>query len=134
LIKRLSITTDSAIIGIPPGTKVTMVSAGPPMHVTDGQNQFDVQPDQVTNDLDIAAAAFYADHNAQSALNLMNAAQAQQAAQKEAAANKAWSAKQRALAELYAPAPMSMTTGELNEAPKPVNSIEGGGGYRSAIH
>lgn len=134
IVQRVSVTTDSSIIGILPGTKVTMVNAGPPLHVTDGQNQFDVQPDQVTNDLDIAAKAYYADQNAQSALHSMTALQAQQASQKEQASEKAWAAKQRALAELYAPAPMSMSTGELNEAAKPVNSIEGGGGYRSAIH
>jgi len=133
LLQRVSINTDSAIIGIAPGTKVTLVKAGPPMLVTDGQNQFEVQSAQVTNDLDVAAQVFYADRNAQTAINEMNSEQAAQSAKKTEADEKALQAKQRALGPMYA-APIPMSTGELNQAAKPVTEIEQGGNYRSAIH
>ena len=58
VLKRISITTDSGVIGIPVGTKVTRLKPGPPMRVTNGEREFDVQADAVTNDLDIAAQTF----------------------------------------------------------------------------
>jgi len=54
VISYISITTDSGVIDVSPGTKVTLVSSGPPMRVTDGENVFEILPSQVTNDLDIA--------------------------------------------------------------------------------
>ena len=58
LLQRVSITTDSGIIGIDPGTKVTLVKDKiTSLLVTDGQTQFEVTRDQVTNDMDAADAA-----------------------------------------------------------------------------
>jgi hypothetical protein len=135
IVQRVTITTDSGITGVAPGTKVTMVSPGPPMRVSDGQNEFEVQPEQVTNDLDIAARAYYADRNAQAALNASGARAAQASAAQEEATEKAWQDKERALSTLYAqPASLPMSTGELNEGPKPVSEIGGGGEFKGAIH
>ena len=50
VLGRISITTDSGIVGIPAGTRVTLVSAGPPMRVTDGTYEFEVTPEQVMSD------------------------------------------------------------------------------------
>ena len=135
VIQRVTVTTDSGITGVAPGTRVTMVSPGPPMRVTDGQNQFDVQPDQVTNDLDIAAQAYYADRNTQAAVNASGARAVQASAAQEEATEKAWQDKERTLSRLYAqPATLPMSTGELNQAAKPVSEIEGGGDFKGAIH
>jgi hypothetical protein len=133
LVQRVSITTDSGVFGDPPGTKVTMVTPGPPMQVTDGPNQFEVLPSQVTNDLDVAGQAYYADQRAQAYANARNAQQAAQAAQQLAASEKQWQDKMRAMGAAYAQ-PIQMTTGELDEPPKSINMIDGGGSYRSAIH
>jgi hypothetical protein len=135
LIQRVSITTDSGITGLAPGTRVTMVSPGPPMQVTDGQNQFDVQPDQVTNDMDVAAQVYYADRNAQAAANAAGAQSAQASAAQEEATEKAWQDKERVLSRLYAqPSTMPMSTGELNQPAKLVNGLDGGGDFKGAIH
>jgi hypothetical protein len=135
VIQRVSVTTDSGITGIAPGTRVTMVSPGPPMRVTDGQNQFEVQPDQVTNDMDIAAQAYYADRNAQAAANAAGAQAVQASAAQEEATEKAWQAKERVLSTLYAqPSTMPMSTGELNQPAKLVNGLDGGGDFKGAIH
>jgi hypothetical protein len=105
------------------------------MHVTDGQNQFDVQPDQVTNDLDIAAQVYYADHNAQAALNASGERAVQASAAEEAATEQAWQDKQRAMSKLYAqPAMMPMGTNDLDQPAKPVSEIDGGGDFKGAIH
>ena len=135
IVQRVTVTTDSGITGIAPGTRVTMVSPGPPMQVSDGQNQFAVQPEQVTNDLDIAARVYYADRNAQAAVNASSAQAAQASAAAELASEKAWQAKERTLSTLYAqPASLPMSTGELNQAARPVSEIEGGGDFKGAIH
>lgn len=135
VIQRVSITTDSGITGIAPGTRVTMVSPGPPMRVTDGQNQFDVQPEQVTNDLDIAARVYYADRNAQAVAAAAGAQAAQASAAQEAATEKAWQDKERALGKLYAqPRMLPMSTGELNQPAQLVNGLDGGGDFKGAIH
>ena len=65
LLQRVSVTSDSGIIGISPGTKVTLISTSSTgMHVTDGQNQFDVGTSQVTNDFGIARQTLKTDREA----------------------------------------------------------------------
>ena len=59
-IQRISVVTDSGISSVLPGTKVTVVRSGPPLHVTDGKHQFDVAPEQVTNDLEVANRVYQA--------------------------------------------------------------------------
>ena len=55
VLSRVDVTTDSGITGITRGTKVKFVSATPNgMVVTDGNIQFQVGSQQVTNDLDVA--------------------------------------------------------------------------------
>ena len=49
--------TDSGIVGMTAGTKVTFVrNKGQKMVVSDGQSEVEVTQDQLTNDLDVAAA------------------------------------------------------------------------------
>lgn len=69
LLETISVTTDSSIVGISAGTKVTFVSATPKgMMVTDGTTQFEVNASQVTNDMDAAKQALKADAAAQARL------------------------------------------------------------------
>jgi hypothetical protein len=57
LLQRVSITTDDGIVGVDAGTKVTLVKdTGASLQVTDGKTQFEVTPNQVTNDMDTAGA------------------------------------------------------------------------------
>jgi len=58
VLSRISVTTDSGVAGISPGTKVTMIKPGPPMRVTDGEHEFEATSSQLTNDLDVAAKAY----------------------------------------------------------------------------
>jgi hypothetical protein len=112
-----------------------MVSPGPPMRVTDGQNQFDVQPEQVTNDMDIAARFYYADRNAQAAFAAAGAQAAQASNAQEEATEKAWQDKERTLSRIYAqPSTLPMSTGELNQPAALVNGLDGGGDFKGAIH
>lgn len=69
LLQRVSIMTDSGVVGLSPATKVTLIDAGPPIRVTDGNYQFNVEPAQLTNDLSVATRSFQADQAAQSAIN-----------------------------------------------------------------
>lgn len=56
LLQPISITTDDGITKIQPGTKVTLVQeTGDTLRLSDGQQEFDAQRGQFTNDLDIAA-------------------------------------------------------------------------------
>jgi serine/threonine protein kinase len=55
VIRHFSTTTDDGLIGINPGTKVKQVKDnGDTLLVTNGQAQFEVSKDDLTNDLDIA--------------------------------------------------------------------------------
>lgn len=66
LLQRASITTDSAIVGFAPGTKVSLVKQdGPTSTVTTGEYNFDLPSSQLTNDLDIAAGVAKSDFDAQ---------------------------------------------------------------------
>jgi hypothetical protein len=54
VLQRLSVTTDDGILGVPAGAKVSLVEdKGTSKLVTDGKNKFEVDPSQVTNDLDV---------------------------------------------------------------------------------
>jgi hypothetical protein len=133
LLQRVSVMTDSGISGDAPGTKVTLVNAGPPMRVTDGQNEFEVQPSQVTNDLDVAQRVFYADKAAQSEIKAMRGKVSQQPDKQLEAAQKLMIEKQHELGQSVVQ-PLPMSTGELNEGPRSVNGIQDGGNYKSRIH
>jgi hypothetical protein len=133
LIERISVMTDSGVVGVPPGTIVKLVSAGPAMRVSDGKNEFEVRSTQLTNDYDVALLAANADRNAQSSAGALSAREAKEFNQQQMDAQAAWDEKQRALGSVY-PEPLPMTTGELNQGPKPVSQINGGGSFRSAVH
>ena len=52
LLERISISTDSGVIGFDPGTKVTLVNdLGESLRVTDGQTVFDVPKNRLTNQI-----------------------------------------------------------------------------------
>jgi hypothetical protein len=91
LVQRVTFDTDSGILGLNPGTKVQLVkNLGAKLHVTDGQNQFDVDPAQVTNDLDVAANVGRIDAQNAAARNAALSAQrqaVQQAIQQQSAAD-----------------------------------------------
>lgn len=54
VIQSISITDDSGIVGITPGTRVTLVEdKGASKLVSDGRNKFEVTANQITNDLDV---------------------------------------------------------------------------------
>jgi hypothetical protein len=133
LTERISVMTDSGVMGDPPGTLVTLVSAGPAMRVTDGKNEFEVRSSQVTNDYNVAMMAANADRDALSSAGAFNAREAEAADKQRSAAQAAWDQKEHALGSAY-PEPLPMTMGELNQPPKPVSLINGGGTYRSAVH
>ncbi|MCX6967637.1 MAG: hypothetical protein NTZ46_07625 [Verrucomicrobia bacterium] len=68
VLQRLSTMTDSGVASVVPGAKVTLVRAGSPMRVSDGQHEYDAFPAQLTNDMDIAEKIASADCLTQSAL------------------------------------------------------------------
>jgi hypothetical protein len=66
LLQRVSLKTESGVIGFAPGTKVTIVDQGDSMStVSDGAFQFTVASSQLTNDLDIAENVAKLDYAAQ---------------------------------------------------------------------
>jgi hypothetical protein len=66
LLQRVSLKTDSGVIGFAPGTKVTLVDQGTSMStVSDGEYQFMVASSQLTNDLDMAENVTKSDYTAQ---------------------------------------------------------------------
>jgi hypothetical protein len=138
LTQRIPVTTDSGVIGDPPGTKVTVVSTGPTIRVTDGQNQFEVQPGQITNDPGVAARLYYSDRAAQSLDSSERAAAAQQLQEQQEASQKAWTAQQMARPPVYS-GPLPMSVGELNQGAAPVKqpdgyTADGTPWYKSTIH
>jgi hypothetical protein len=133
LLQRVSFMTDSGVVGDSPGTKVSMVKSGSPMKVSDGQNQFDVDPTEVTNDLDIATRVFYADRAVQAQISKVTSQEAATFAKQQEADLKAWQAKQRTLGSTYAE-PMQMDTGELDQGAHSVVAPDSSGNFRGAIH
>ena len=93
LVQRVSITTDSGVLGIAPGTKVQRLATtatGFTVSTADG-TRFDVTSDQVTNDLNAAYRAGYVD--------AVGKQIASQRLQSEAATAAAASAAQQAAAD-----------------------------------
>jgi hypothetical protein len=69
VLKRVSKTTSSGVVGVAPGTRLTIISKGAVVSVmSDGIQQFDVDNDIMTDDQDIAALARQSDSNSQAAL------------------------------------------------------------------
>lgn len=86
LLSRVSIPTDVGISGINVGTRVRFLkNTGPNWLVTDEQTTFEVPPDQLTNDMDVANAAYMADRKASVAVseNIRRAQEANQKARME---------------------------------------------------
>ena len=135
LLERVSITTDSGVSGDPPGTRVTLVKAGPPTIVTDGQNQFEVAPYQVTNDLDVATRVFYADRTVQATIGALRAQHAHDYEVQQAAQLKSVSLQQESLAH-SAPAGNAPAddANPLDQPAARVNQPNGEGAYGGAIH
>jgi hypothetical protein len=79
LLERASLTTNSGVIGFPPGTKVTLLhQSDSDSTVTDGKYQFTVPSFQLTNDLDIAATVAKSDYAAQAQLSHVTAKSAEE--------------------------------------------------------
>ena len=95
LVQRVSVMTDAGVVGELPGTKVTLVAAGPPMRVSDGQNEFEVAPEQITNDLDVATRVFYSDQAARIASAARSAREVQEVSRKQEADLKALASQQQ---------------------------------------
>ncbi|HWB59008.1 MAG TPA: hypothetical protein VG733_05930 [Chthoniobacteraceae bacterium] len=106
LLMPVSVTSDSGVVGIGQGAKVTLVSekgkTPKTWRVTDGQTEFDVAPDHLTNDLDIADALLKKTQDAQAAANAglrtqqQSTSDAQQLAQQKLAAFQAALQQQQA--------------------------------------
>jgi hypothetical protein len=57
LLERISVVDDAGVKGMAPGTKVVLLQrSDDTWKVTDGENDFDVKPAQLTNDLDEVSA------------------------------------------------------------------------------
>jgi hypothetical protein len=78
LLQRIAVTTDTGVIGIVPGTRVTLVKGGTPMRVSNGEFEFDAGPEQLTNDLDLAAKVSQADRSSQTMIAEMRARKIQE--------------------------------------------------------
>lgn len=60
-VQGFSATTDEGVKGVRPGTKVTLIQdKGASLRVADGQQEFEVRREFVTNDLDVVARVFAA--------------------------------------------------------------------------
>ncbi len=101
LLAKASVTTEDGIIGVPPGTRVQLVSAG--QYRDDEGHALALRDDQVTNNLRRARAAAGADAKAQAALR-------QTAARQEAAAEQARAARAKAAAAAATPTASHTTT------------------------
>ena len=54
-VQKITITSDTGVVGIPAGTRVTQLKDnGETFTVTDQETQFEVRPEQVTNDVQLA--------------------------------------------------------------------------------
>ena len=103
LRERVSVVTDDAIVGVNAGAKVLMLERleNGNLKVTDGPDDFDVSPEMLTNDLDLAEMIVRRDQAAQQALALRKQQQRLQLQQQQAAL-----ARQTASAQVPAsPAP-----------------------------
>ena len=81
VVHAFSTVTDEGVKGVRPGAKVTLVKdAGTTLRVTDGQQEFDVRRECVTNDLDLAARVYSAQKAQSAALADVTARKEQSAA------------------------------------------------------
>ena len=138
LAERISVTTDFGVTGIAPGTEVKLLKAGTPMRVTDGREQFDVMPSQVTNDLDIAAQVANADQVTQSSIGAMKEQEEQSYEKQQEAQEEAFTERMNQQPTVRGQA-LPMDTGELNQPARLVNQPDwydkaGNAHYRSTIH
>jgi|GEM_PF-1080612 len=80
MLERISITTDSGVIGIPPGTMVRRLKGhGSAIDVTDGTNLFSVKLSQVTTDPETAGRLAQAEKQKSASLAAWQQAQMQSA-------------------------------------------------------
>ena len=77
VLQRISIETESGLVAIPTGAKVNLLRVGPPMRVTDGKREFEIDPSLLTNDLEIAGQTYHFDSQQQAESNAANRAQVQ---------------------------------------------------------
>lgn len=95
LLRYTSVTTDDGVLGFNPGTKFKLVqNNGSTIRVTDGHDTIDVPSNALTNDLDVAEAAYAQDAAAMATLKewmaeQKSAEQAREAADAEAARSAA---------------------------------------------
>ena len=134
LLQSVSITSDSGITGIVEGTKVTVISdKAKNWRVTDGENQFDVPPDHLTNDMDVASAIIKRDEEADAARDASVRDQ-QDNARKIREQGAAWLAKQldsqRQQPASAQPAQAGATT-QTTQPPVTNTSADPGGGVSS---
>ena len=135
LIQRTSVTTKSGVIGILPGSRVTVTKDnGPTVTVTDGTYTFEAERTQLSTDPAVAEEAATADYASQSAL-----AKAQEESQHKLTEgkNKYWAKEQsavdqrdkiRALESRYTALQQqeSELLRQIGEAERPLTTIRGG--------
>lgn len=128
LLEPVSMTTDSGVIGVAVGTRVTVMNAkGKTWHVTDGATQFDVAPDALTNDLDIAAGVIQQEAEKKAALQSGIRSQEESADRAEKARQQgaAWLAKQLEFQRQQQPSPPP--GGHPGQTPEPASATGRGG-------
>ena len=146
LLKNVSVTTDSGVMGFAPGTRVDRVGESDgKLKVKAGDQEFEVDKSSVTNDLDIAALAARQDNQSQAALaawqNGQEAQVAKQAAQANAEAKASQDAeKMKAQAKEMRLAIIQVVSGGVLADPMQMDApegdslaSEGGGGYVSSV-
>ena len=118
-LNRISITNDDGIIGIAPGTEVSVIGRnGPQMHVTDGTHKFDVSESNLTNNLDVADKIRGGDATSQASIKAQLAKGARLAQEKEITEAKAQQAHQNQIQAQAGPSqPMgsSLDKGTYND-------------------
>jgi hypothetical protein len=69
LVQRVSVKTNSGVVGYAPGTRVKLIEErGDRLLVTDGESKIEVDGDKVTNDMDLAELAAKKDERSQQAI------------------------------------------------------------------
>jgi uncharacterized membrane protein len=104
LLRSASITTDSGIVGLHPGTELHLLrDDGPTLHLSFGNAELDVNKTAVTNDLNVAEAAFANDAAAQANLAAWGQRQAAEGARQDLAKEKEAQAQRLAVEQATAP-------------------------------
>ena len=90
LLKRTSVSTDSGIVGLPPGTRVERISESDgKLKVKFGEQEFEIEKSLLTNDLDIAGGMASQDAQTQHALFVKGQEDQKKLAAKSKASEKA---------------------------------------------